>query len=412
MRNENASDYSALLIRNKKKNVHSQRKDNFVRLCHTKTKLMKKILFSLSFMFMTIVAFAQNPIITQNTSGPAACDGTATIDSALVATNEVWMGLGTILQQGGNSISGLCAGTYSVTFTNSGGNTLTFTFTIGSGNFDPCLNFSTSATSTDASNSFLCDGTMTVTATGGSAPYSYAWSNAVTTGPVLTGLCTGTYTVCVTDVNGCVSCSDAVVADASAPVDSVLVFSNNSFPNGTIADSLYTTIINDCGFNYSDADSAAITNYSVYTTDSLAVTWTIWGNGGTELAEYTLYYFLSNPVANAIYGATLILFCPQKSNGVNTIVINDQVQYNYAGINDLNTAGLLVVNPFGATLNVSFGQELNGTATLVDMAGRTVKTTTLENSVSMSMNTEAVLSGTYFLVINSSKGSMTTKVIK
>ena len=363
-------------------------------------------------MFMTILAFAQNPIITQNTSGPAACDGTATIDSALVATNEVWMGLGTILQQGGNSISGLCAGTYSVTFTNSGGNTSTFTFTIGSGNFDPCLNFATSATSTDASNSFLCDGTMTVTATGGSAPYSYTWSNAVTTGPTLTDLCIGTYTVCVTDANGCISCSDAVVADASAPIDSILVFSNNSFPNGTIADSLYTTIITDCGFTYADADSAAITNYSVYTTDSLAVTWTIWGNGGTELAEYTVYYFLSNPVANAIYGATLILFCPQKSNGVNTIVINDQVQYNYAGINDLNTAGLVVVNPFGATLNVSFGQELNGTATLVDMAGRIVKTATLENSVSVSMNTEAVLSGTYFLVINSSKGSMTTKVIK
>jgi hypothetical protein len=412
MRNENVSDYSALLIRNKKKNVLSQRIDTFVRLSHTKTKLMKKILFSLSFMFMTILAFAQNPIITQNTSGPAACDGTATIDSALVATNEVWMGLGAILQQGGNSISGLCAGTYSVTFTNSGGNTITLTFTIGSGNFDPCLNFSTSATSTDASNSFLCDGTMTVTATGGSAPYSYTWSNAVTTGPVLTGLCTGTYTVCVTDVNGCVSCSDAVVADASAPTDSVLVFTNNSFPNGTIADSLNTFTITDCGFTYADADSAAITNYYTTSADSISAVWTVWGNGGNVIAQYTVGYGITNPVNGGIYGATLILFCGQKSNGVNTIVINDQVQFSQAGINDLNTAGLVVVNPFGATLHVSFGQELNGTATLVDMAGRTVKTTTLENSVSMSMNTESVLSGTYLLVINSSKVSMTTKVIK
>jgi hypothetical protein len=373
---------------------------------------MKKILFSLLFMFMTVLSFAQNPIITQNTSGPAACDGTATIDSALVATNEVWMGLGTILQQGGNSISGLCAGTYSVTFTNSGGNTSTFTFTIGSGNFDPCLNFATSATSTDASNSFLCDGTMTVTATGGSAPYSYTWSNAVTTGPTLTDLCIGTYTVCVTDVNGCISCSDAVVADASAPIDSILVFSNNSFPNGTIADSLYTTVITDCGFTYADADSAAITNYYTTSADSISAVWTVWGNGGAVIAQYTVAYGITNPANGGIYGATLILFCGQKSNGVNTIVINDQVQFSQAGINDLSTAGLVVVNPFGATLNVSFGQLLNGTATLVDMAGRKVKTTTLENSVSMSMNTESVLSGTYFLVINSSKGSMITKVIK
>ena len=412
MYNENASDYNALWIRNKKKNVHSQHKDNFVRLRQTKTKHMKKILFSLSFIFMTILAFAQNPIITQNTSGPAACDGTATIDSALVATNEVWMGTGIVLQQGGNSISGLCAGTYSVTFTNSGGNTITLTFTISSGVFNPCVNFSTSVTATDATSAMMCDGTMTVTATGGSAPYSYTWSNAVTTGPTLTALCPATYTVCVTDVNGCVSCSDAVVADASAPIDSVLVFSNNSFPNGTITDSLNVTLITDCGFTYADADSAAITNFYTTSSDSIAAVWTIWGNGGTVLAQYTVAYGITNPANGGIYGATLILFCAQKANGVNTIVINDQVQYSSVGINELNTPGLVAVNPFGTSLNVSFGQELIGTASLIDMAGRTVKTATLENSVTMSMNTEAILSGTYFLVINSSKGMMTMKVIK
>ncbi len=373
---------------------------------------MKKILFSLSFIFMTILAFAQNPIITQNTSGPAACDGTATIDSALVATNEVWMGTGMVLQQGGNSISGLCAGTYSVTFTNLGGNTITLTFTISSGVFNPCVNFSTSTTATDATSAMMCDGTMTVTATGGSAPYSYTWSNAVTTGPVLTGLCPATYTVCVTDVNGCVSCSDAVVADASAPIDSVLVFSNNSFPNGTIADSLNVTLITDCGFTYADADSAAITNFYTTSVDSIAAVWTVWGNGGTVLAQYTVAYGITNPANGGIYNATLILFCAQKANGVNTIVINDQVQYSSVGIMELNTSGFVAVNPFGTSLNVSFGQELNGTATLVDMAGRTVQTSTIENSVSMSMNTEAVLSGTYFLMINSSKGMMTMKVIK
>ena len=360
---------------------------------------------------MTVLAFAQNAIITQNTSGPAACDGSAMIDSSFVATNEIWMGGGAILQSGGNSISGLCAGTYVVTFTTSTG-TLTFNFTIGSGTFDPCANFATTATATDATNSFLCDGTMTVTASGGSAPYSYTWSNAVTTGPTLTGLCPASYTVCVTDANGCASCSDAVVADASAPIDSILVFSNNSFPNGTIADSLNLTLINDCGFTYADADSAAITNFYTTSSDSISAVWTVWGNGGAVLAQYTVAYGITNPINGGIYGATLILFCPQKANGVNTIVISDQVQFSSVGINDLNTAGMVVVNPFGASLNVDFGQALSGTASLIDMAGRTVKTATLEQAVSMSMNTEAVLSGTYFLVINSTKGMMTMKVIK
>jgi hypothetical protein len=409
---ENVSVYSALRIRNKKKIVHSQRKDDLVRLCQTKTKHMKKILFSLSFIFMTVLAFAQNPIITQNTSGPAACDGTAMIDSSFVATNQVWMGGGTTLQLWGNSISGLCTGTYSVSITNASGNTLTFNFTISSGTFDPCANYTTTAAATDATSAMMCDGSMTVTVTGGSAPYSYTWSNAVTTGPTLTGLCPATYTVCVTDVNGCVSCSDAVVADASAPIDSVLVFSNNSFPNGTIADSLNLTLINDCGFTYADADSAAITNFYTTSSDSIAAVWTVWGNAGTVLAQYTVAYGITNPVNGGIYSATLILFCGQKANGVNTIVINDRVQFSSVGINDLSTEGMVVVNPFGTTLNVEFGQALSGTASLIDMAGRTVKTATLAQTVSMSLNTEAVLSGTYFLVINSTKGMMTMKVIK
>jgi hypothetical protein len=404
--------YSALRIRNKKKIVHSQRKDNFMRLCQTKTKHMKKILFSLSFIFMTILAFAQNPIITQNTSGPALCDGSAMLDSSFVATNEVWMGGGAILQSGGNSISGLCAGTYSVTFTTLGGNSVTINFTIGSGTFDPCANFTTTAAATDATSAMMCDGSMTVTVTGGSAPYSYTWSNAVTTGPTLTGLCPATYTVCVTDVNGCYSCIDAVVADDSTPIDSVLVFSNNSFPNGTIADSLNVTLITDCGFTYADADSAAITNFYTTSSDSIAAVWTVWGNAGTVLAQYTVAYGITNPVNGGIYSATLILFCGQKANGVNTIVINDRVQYSSVGINELNTAGWAVVNPFGTSLNVDFGQELSGNASLIDMAGRAVNTATLEQTVSMTMNTETVLSGTYFLVINSTKGMMTMKVIK
>jgi hypothetical protein len=213
-------------------------------------------------------------------------------------------------------------------------------------------------------------------------------------------------------VNGCVSCSDAVVADASAPIDSVLVFSNNSFPNGTIADSLNLTLINDCGFTYADADSAAITNFYTTSADSISAVWTVWGNGGAVLAQYTVAYGITNPINGGIYGATLILFCPQKANGVNTIVISDQVQFSSVGINDLSTEGMVVVNPFGTTLNVEFGQALSGTASLIDMAGRTVKTATLAQTDSMSLNTEAVLSGTYFLVINSTKGMMTMKVIK
>ncbi|MBK8846203.1 MAG: hypothetical protein IPO27_06340 [Bacteroidetes bacterium] len=59
-----------------------------------------------------------------------------------------------------------------------------------------------STSSTDA-NCGLCDGTGTVTMTGGTAPYSYLWSNGQTT-QTGTNLCSGNNFVQVTDANGCV----------------------------------------------------------------------------------------------------------------------------------------------------------------------------------------------------------------
>ena len=47
------------------------------------------------------------------------------------------------------------------------------------------------------------DGTASVTASGGTAPYSYLWTPSGQTGANATGLAAGTYTVEVTDANGC-----------------------------------------------------------------------------------------------------------------------------------------------------------------------------------------------------------------
>ena len=61
----------------------------------------------------------------------------------------------------------------------------------------------------------LCNGDSSAyavaTVTGGTAPYSYAWSNGATTDSIFS-LTIGTYFVTVTDSNGC-SASDTVVSD-------------------------------------------------------------------------------------------------------------------------------------------------------------------------------------------------------
>src|SRR6185369_1288620 len=48
-----------------------------------------------------------------------------------------------------------------------------------------------------------CDGFATAAVTGGSAPFSYNWMPGSTAGAAVNNLCAATYTVTVTDINGC-----------------------------------------------------------------------------------------------------------------------------------------------------------------------------------------------------------------
>jgi gliding motility-associated-like protein len=95
------------------------------------------------------------------------------------------------------SISNLCAGTYTLSITDSANCTATQTFTLSQPN-----PISISSTSTLASCN-QCDGTATVTPIGGTAPFSYLWSNGQTSSSV-TGLCSGVNSIEITDGNGCV----------------------------------------------------------------------------------------------------------------------------------------------------------------------------------------------------------------
>lgn len=62
-------------------------------------------------------------------------------------------------------------------------------------------------------------GGLTASASGGAAPYSYLWSNGATTA-IVTGLVAGTYSVAITDNNGCVDSASGIVSngDYSPPV--------------------------------------------------------------------------------------------------------------------------------------------------------------------------------------------------
>lgn len=105
------------------------------------------------------------------------------------------------LTSGSNVRGSLAANTYSVTLTDA--NNVTGSATINL--TEPSLLTFTSSSFTSVTCNSASDGTVTVVTQGGTAPYTYAWSGPTFIGNVAsaTGLAPGTYTVTLTDANGC-----------------------------------------------------------------------------------------------------------------------------------------------------------------------------------------------------------------
>lgn len=102
--------------------------------------------------------------------------------------------------------SGLTANTYTVTVTDANSCTQTATVTLTEPTALNCSAFIVTPPTTATSN----DGSMSVNTTGGTLNYTYSWSPSGGSAVTATGLSAGpTYTVTVTDANGCICTSTA-----------------------------------------------------------------------------------------------------------------------------------------------------------------------------------------------------------
>lgn len=86
----------------------------------------------------------------------------------------------------------------------------------------PCVNCPTITVTLDARTNVACNGgntgSATVSATGGSAPYAYSWSPGGLQGPQQSGLAAGTYSVTVTDADGCTGSLQVVITQPASPL--------------------------------------------------------------------------------------------------------------------------------------------------------------------------------------------------
>ncbi len=138
----------------------------------------------------------------QTASGCGVCTGTAAITASGGAGGYtyVWTNGQTI-----QDATALCSGTNFVTVTDANGCSASVSVAIG--NVSGLL---ANASVTEPSCFGNCNGQVSVSPTGGTAPFTFIWTNGQT-GTIATGLCLGAYAVTVTDINGCFAVENVIV---------------------------------------------------------------------------------------------------------------------------------------------------------------------------------------------------------
>lgn len=164
-------------------------------------------------------------------------------------------------------IAGLSGGDYTVITTDADGCTEQATFTVN----EPAI-LSLSVIKTDETDPAIDDGTINLTVTGGTSGYTYDWDFNGAEDPDidpedLTGLAAGTYTVIVTDSNGCTAvisttilepeiCFDGIDNDGDGLTD-CLDPDCTVNPPGSITASENPVCVGDTGVTYTIVDIGA-----------------------------------------------------------------------------------------------------------------------------------------------------------
>lgn len=180
----------------------------------------------------------------------------------------------------GSSISGLAAGSYSVTITDANGCTSGSSATVG----QPSA-LSASASGSDSSCNGGSDGSVSSSVSGGTAPYSYSWSNGSTSAN-LSGVSAGSYSLTITDANSCTANANASVGEPGA-ISASISTSDASCGSATDGSVDLTVSGGNAPYSYSWSNGASTEDLAAVAAGSYSVT-VIDANGCTSNANATV----------------------------------------------------------------------------------------------------------------------------
>jgi gliding motility-associated-like protein len=356
---------------------------------------------------VTIVPTVKIVITTSGStvSCDSSCDGIASANPSggLSPYSYLWAPGG----QTGSNATGLCAGSYTVTVTDKNGCSSIDSVTILN---PPKLIVTTSQSNVTCVGK--CNGSATATASGGTPGYTYSWSPGGQTTSSISGLCIGTYTIMVTDANGCKDSAVVNITSGGSIFDNAtLVNPSCNKSNGSISlapsggTSPYTYLWSPGGQTTSSITGLSAGTYTVVITD----------NSG---CNQTFLVPLSNSTGPTVTATNTGASCADTCDGSVTATVTAGVgPYTYSWSNGATTSTVTALCPGVYACNIT---DANGCITAITdtvkkpvpiSPNATVKDINCNTGASTGQITLATTGGTGPYTYTWAPGGQTTSVI-